>query len=226
MSKNGEVYDRDINLTGIVNYARLSSLKEESFPLHGIWVYSGAQRSGKTLNMIHTLIEIHEKYPEALIISNINLYGIPHEIYRGFEDFEKYNNGQKGIVFVIDEIQSLFSSLESKNVPLSQLAVWSQNGKNRRVILGTSQRFTRISKAIREQCRFHIECRDFFLFRLYRVLDATLYNDDGEYLGNTPNYKFYIPKVEAMLAYNTHEIVERPEEEKQNVSNKYFSRNN
>lgn len=222
MSKNGEVYERSLNLLGAGDYLRLSMLKEESFPLHGIWVYSGAQRSGKTLNMIHTLREIHEKYPAALIVSNINLYGIPHEIYRDFTDFDKYHNGQNGIVFVIDEIQSLFSSLESKNVPPSQLAVWSQNGKNRRVILGTSQRFTRISKAIREQCRFHIECRDFFLFKLYRVLDATLYNDDGDYTGNVPPYRPYIPKVEAMLSYNTHEIVQR--ESDKNVSNTNFHR--
>lgn len=224
MSKRGEVYDRDLNLGGMPDFLRLSELKEESFPLHGIWVYSGAQRSGKTLNMIHTLREIHERYPKALIVSNINLYGIPHEIYQGFNDFDKYHNGQDGIVFVIDEIQSLFSSLESKNVPPSQLAVWSQNGKNRRVILGTSQRFTRISKAIREQCRFHIECRDFFFFRRYRLLDATLYNDDGEYTGDIPNWKFYIPKVEAMLSYNTHEIVQRESEE--NVSNNYIRRTN
>lgn len=209
MARGGQVYDRELNLGGMRDYLQLSQLKEEPFPLHGIWIYSGAQRSGKTLNMIHTLREIHEKYPEALIVSNINLYGIPHEIYRDFKDFDKYHNGQKGIVFVIDEIQSLFSSLESKNVPPSQLAVWSQNGKNRRVILGTSQRFTRISKAIREQCRFHIECRDFIILKRYRLLDATLYNDDGDYTGQLPPWKFYIPKVEAMLSYNTHEIVQR-----------------
>lgn len=209
MSKGGEVWDRDLNLGGLPDFLRLNNNKVESFPLHGIWIYSGAQRSGKTLNMIHTLKEIHEKYPKALIVSNINLYGIPHEIYTDFSDIDKYTNGQDGTVFVIDEIQSLFSSLESKNVPPSQLAVWSQNGKNRRVILGTSQRFTRISKAIREQCRFHIECRDFFIFRCYRLLDATLYDDDGNYTGKLPAWKFYIPKVDVMLSYNTHEIVTR-----------------
>ncbi len=209
MSKSGEVYERDLNLGGVVDYLRLSSNKVESFPLHGIWVYSGAQRSGKTLNMIHTVREIHERYPKAIFVSNINLYGIPHEIYQGMEDFEKYDNGQDGIVFVIDEIQSLFSSLESKHVSPMQLQVWSQNAKNRRVILGTSQRFTRISKAIREQCRFHIECREFFILRRYRVLDATLYDDDGNYTGDPKMWSFYIPKVEAMLSYNTHQMVKR-----------------
>lgn len=217
MSKNGEVYERDLNLGGVVDYLRLSANKVESFPLHGIWVYSGAQRSGKTLNMIHTIREIHERYPKAIFVSNINLYGIPHEIYSGFQDFEKYDNGQDGIVFVIDEIQSLFSSMESKNVPPSQLQVWSQNGKNRRVILGTSQRFTRISKAIREQCRFHIECREFLILRRYRILDATLYDDNGEYIGDRKRWSFYIPKVDAMLSYNTHQMVKRGDQ--YNVSN-------
>lgn len=209
MSKSGEVWERDTNLSGAIDFLRLSANKVESFPLYGIWIYSGAQRSGKTLNMIHTLNEIHQKYPKARIISNINLYGIPHDIYNDFSDFDRYTNGQDGAVFVIDEIQSLFSSLESKNVPPSQLAVWAQNGKNRRVILGTSQRFTRISKAIREQCRFHIECRESFIFRKYRLLDATLYNDNGDYMGDVPRWRFYIPKVDAMLSYNTHEVVQR-----------------
>ena len=208
MSTAREEYERDLNLRGADDFLRLNRLKEEAFPLHGIWIYSGAQRSGKTLNMIHTLLEIHDRYPDALIVSNINLYGIPHEIYHDFTDFDRYHNGQKGIVFVIDEIQALFSSLESKGVPPSQLAVWAQNGKNRRVILGTSQRFTRISKGIREQCRLHIECREFLFFRSYRVLDATLYDDDGKYTGDMPRWRFYVPHVDAMLSYNTHEIVQ------------------
>ena len=219
MSRQKEVYTRDLNLKGVGEYLYLSKMKEEYFPLHGIWVYSGAQGSGKTLNMIHTAIEIHRRFPKALFVSNINLYGIPHEIYTGFDCFDKYHNGQNGVVFLIDEIQSLFSSLESKNVPPSQLGVWAQNRKNRRVILGTSQRFTRISKAVREQCRFHIECQPFILFKRYRILDASLYNDDGDYTGNIPPWRFYIPKVEAMLAYNTHEIIHRESEEKQYVFN-------
>lgn len=204
-----EVWQRRLNLSGAGDYLKLQSLKVDPFPLHGIWIYSGPQRSGKTLNMIHTLREIHDRYPNAMIVSNINLYGIPHEIYNDFTDFDRYKNGQDGIVFVIDEIQSLFSSLESKNVPPSQLGVWAQNGKQKRVILGTSQRFTRISKAIREQCRFHIECRPFLLFKQYRLLDATLYNDVGDYTGKFPPWKFYIPEVSAMLSYNTHELVHR-----------------
>lgn len=199
MSKHGDVLDRDLNLGGIVDYLSMTVGKVDPFPLSGIWIYSGAQGSGKTLN-------------------NINLYGIPHEIYTGFECFDKYNNGSKGIVYVIDEIQSLFSSLESKNVPLSQLTVWSQNRKNRRVILGTSQRFSRIQKPIREQCIYHIECRQFLFFKMYRVLDATLYDDDGKYIGDNVIWKPYIPKVEAMLKYNTLEVVQRDQMEGNNVS--------
>lgn len=227
MSRHGDVFDRDLNLLGLRDTMYMKRFKDDSFPLHGIWVYSGAQGSGKTLNMIHTVLEIRKKFPKALIVSNINLYGIPHEIYQGIQDFDKYHNGQDGIVFVIDEIQTLFSSLESKNMSPSQLTVWSQNRKNRRVILGTSQRFTRIAKAIREQCFYHIECRDFLLFKLYRVLDATLYDDDGKYVGNPVLYKPYIPKVEAMLKYNTLEVVQRDsEEDNHNVFNRNIRRVN
>lgn len=60
MSRHGEVYDRDLNLTGIRDTLYMKRLKDDSFPLHGIWVYSGSQGSGKTLNMIHTLLEIRK----------------------------------------------------------------------------------------------------------------------------------------------------------------------
>lgn len=205
--------DRDLNLKELPDVLRMKG-QDKGFPLSGIWVYSGSQGSGKTLNMIHTLIEIHEKFPKCKIVSNINLFGIPYEIYHDFNDFDRYANGHDGVCFVIDEIQTLFSSLESKNVPLSQLEVWSQNRKNRRVILGTSQRFTRISKPIREQCKFHIECRNIAFLRLYRVLDATLYNDDGDYTGKKPYYKPYIPTIKSFLSYNTYEVVERDPEVK------------
>lgn len=61
--------------------------------------------------------------------------------YTGIECFSKYNNGSKGLIFIIDEIQTLYSSLESAKMPVTDLTVWSQNRKNKRVILGTSQRF-------------------------------------------------------------------------------------
>lgn len=202
----------DLNLRGIPDTIAENTLKtKDPFPYAGMWLFSGAQGSGKTLLMMHLLKQISEDCPEALIVSNISIYGLPSIPYTGIEDFEKYNNGAKGIIFVIDEIHTLFNSLESKNMPLSTMQVWCQNRKNRRLILGTSQRFTRISKGIREQATWNYECRKGILnlFYSYRVFDGSSYDDNGEYTEEMPKLNFYVPKVSVMRMYNTLEVVTR-----------------
>ena len=161
--------------------------------------------------MMHMVQDILKQCPDCMIVSNINIFGVPCVPYRGIDDFEKYNNGQKGIIFVIDEIHILFNALESKNMPLSTMQVWAQNRKNRRLILGTSQRFTRVAKGVREQTTWNYECTRPLLNLLYsyRVYDGGNYDDKGNYIGEQPRRQFYFPRVSAMRMYNTLEVVNR-----------------
>lgn len=187
-----------------------SFAKIHQFPYSGLWLFTGAQGNGKTLLLMHVLSEMIKEYPDALVVSNISIYGIPCIPYTGIKDFDKYSNGEKGIIFVIDEIHTLFNSLESEKMPLSTVQVWSQNRKNRRVILGTSQRFNRVAKAIREQTKLLYVCYPPFLsFRSYSCFDATLFNDDGEYTGPRESRHFYVPSFNIMTKYNTLEVVKR-----------------
>lgn len=207
------VLERPLGLKNIPDYLRASQMKSENeFPYSGIWVFTGGQGTGKTLQLMHTLKAMHDEYPDALIISNISIFGVPCIPYEGLEDFERYYNGQKGIIYVLDEIQTLFNSIESRNMPSSSLAIWSQNRKNRRVILGTSQRFSRIAKGLREQTRYNIECRSsLFFFYRYRVLDGYKYDDDGNYQldddEKMPSWNWFVPKFSVMSMYNTLEVV-------------------
>ena len=187
----------------------------KGFPYQGLWLFSGSQGFGKSLTLMGVLREMHAQYPDARIISNISIFGLPCEPYQGVEDFNK-SNGADGIIYVIDEIHTLFNSLESKSMPLSTVQVWCQNRKNRRVILGTSQRFTRVAKPIREQCNLHYEClRPFFgIIRRYRVLDGSCYDDSGRYISNDGRYPrphWYIPSFNVLTGYNTLEVVKRNE---------------
>lgn len=201
----------ETNLIGISSYLRESDLKRDrkEFPYQGLWIFSGAQGSGKTLLMMHLVAEMHKQYPDAIIVSNISIFGLPCVPFRGIEDFEKYKNGEKGVIFIIDEIHTLWSSLQSAKMPESTLTVWSQNRKNRRVILGTSQRFTRVAKGIREQTLYNYECtKPFLCFYRYRIIEADLYDDQGKYTGESlPGWSMYIPRVNVMRMYNTLEVV-------------------
>lgn len=202
----------NINSLGILDVMAENTLKKgHQFPYDGIWAFSGSQGSGKTLLMMHLVRQMHEDFPDSMIISNISIFGMPCIPFTGTDDFEKYTNGDKGIIFVIDEIDKLYNSLESKNIPLSSMQIWSQNRKNRRVICGTSQRFTRCAKGLREQAKYNYECRRPLLNVIYsyRVFDGSDYDDNGKYLGEEPKRHFYVPSVSTMRMYNTLEVVKR-----------------
>lgn len=207
---------QDLNIEGLMALDReLQVKKGNEFGYAGIWLFTGAQGSGKTLLLMHTLRQMMMEFPEAIVVSNISIYGVPSYVYKGIEDFDKYNNGAKGTIFVIDEIHTLFSSLQSANMPESTLTVWSQNRKNRRVILGTSQRFTRVAKGIREQTTYNYECTRPIFNRLYsyRIKEGDQYDDSGKYIGEETQRFWYIPKVSVMRMYNTLEVVTKPTEE-------------
>lgn len=211
-----EYYQPDFDLKNIPDVIRSRLLKEdEGFPYAGMWLFTGAQGSGKTLLLMHMVKQIHEEYPEALIVSNISIFGIPCIPYTGISDFDKYNNGSKGVIFIIDEIHILFNALESAKMPLSTMQVWAQNRKNRRLILGTTQRFSRAAKGVREQTTWHYECRRplFWCLYRYRVFDGAKYDDNGKYVldddEKMPKFSFYIPKLSVMTMYNTLEVVKR-----------------
>lgn len=203
----------ETNIKGIIPLLEEQTLKNDtSFPYSGLWLFTGTQGSGKTLLMMHLLKIIHTQYPKAIILSDISIYGIPSIPYTGIEDIEKYSNGKDGLIVVLDEIHTLFNSLESKNMPLNQMQVWCQNRKNIRLILATSQRFTRVGKPVREQANLNYECKKPLPFLYaYRVKDAQDYDDNGNYLGDVENYNYYVPNVKVMRMYNTLEIVKREE---------------
>lgn len=81
----------DINLGGISSYTeeRIFCKTDNAFGYSGIWLFTGSQGSGKTLLLMETLKKMHEEYPDALIISNISVFGIPCIPYTGISDFGK-----------------------------------------------------------------------------------------------------------------------------------------
>lgn len=161
----------------------------------GIWLFCGPQGSGKTLSAIECLQKMCLEYPKALVVSNIEInkeaLGIKNRIipFVDYAQLTQHSNGIYGIIFVLDEIHVLWNSLESKDIPISEMATFCQMRKDRRVILGTAQVYGRVAKPIREQLQYVIDCKNFFnLVQYNKVIDPSecIEKDghiDGKHLG-------------------------------------------
>lgn len=142
----------------------------------GIWVFCGPQGSGKTLSAVKCLREMCNQYPRALVVSNIELKNFDRPVipFTDYRQLVEMTNGVEGIIFFLDEIHVLWNSLESKEIPVSEMACFCQMRKDRRVILGTSQVYGRIAKPIREQLQYIVNCRNFLnLIQFNQILDPS-----------------------------------------------------
>lgn len=175
----------------------------------GINIFCGPQGSGKTLSMIHYFRDLIKDYPNAIVVTNINFnFEIPNKIieYSGFDDF-KIENGIFGVVYVLDEIHLILNSLESKGVPLSIIVELSQQRKQRKLILGTSQVYSRMAKPLREQIKNCIICKNFFnLLQFNYLIDAfnTEEGSDGKLKYKKLKCSFFFHRKGDYLAYDTY----------------------
>ena len=74
------------------------------------------------------------------------------------DDLSRYENMSEGVIYLIDEIQLYFNSLESKNINPEVMTEISQQRKQRKHIVCTSQVFGRMAKPLREQFSSVILC--------------------------------------------------------------------
>lgn len=140
----------------------------------GTMIFSGKQGSGKTLTAVKYVKYLKELYPKSIIVSNVEIKGIDVIEYKGIQSLTDINNDDKGVIYLIDEIHLEWNSLESKSIPIEVFTEISQQRKQRKHIIGTSQLFTRVAKPFREQVERVVMCRNYF--------DILQYNEvtDGE----------------------------------------------
>ena len=135
----------------------------EFFKYQGLIVFEGRQGSGKTMSMVEFIMRMQEEYPLAKTTTNFGLISQNKEL-KDWKMLIDYKNDMQGVIVGMDELQNWFSSNDSKNFPPEMLGIITQNRKNRRIILGTSQNFYLLAKAIRSQATEVRRCTT--LFRL------------------------------------------------------------
>ena len=134
----------------------------EYFSPDGLVVFCGGQGAGKTLSAVRYIDRLCKKYPAAILVSNIylNIPSYKGDVlpYEGITEVAKLDNGYKGIICFIDEIQAEFNSLESAKIHPSVIQTISQQRKRRLHVVGTTQLFKRLAKPWREQCNVCVDC--------------------------------------------------------------------
>ena len=178
------------------------------FKYQGLIIYEGNQGSGKTSTMVRDALLMKQEYPEAKLMSNFEIKGEDKKLMH-WRQLIDYKNGHKGVIVCMDELQNWFSSKQSKNFPPEMLSVVTQNRKNRRVIMGTAQRFYMLAKDIRTQCTEVRKCTTLFgcitiVLRKEPVLDSE---------GNVIEYKgkgiyFHVHNQKLRDSYDTYRVVE------------------
>lgn len=125
----------------------------KSFKDYGLTLFTGRQGAGKTMTLVFEAERYRAKFPNLYICSN---FGYIHENEPLLElsDIAKAalrakDQKKDGVLILWDEIQNDFDSFSKVN--RDTLAVVTQQRKQKIKILGTSQVFTRVSKALREQ---------------------------------------------------------------------------
>lgn len=140
------------------------------FKPYGVHMIAGEQGSGKTVTVAYLLLKYQEMYPQLKVKTNFNYRYQTGEITH-WKDLVNSNNGTFGEIDVIDEIQNWFSSLQSKDFPPEMLSEVTQQRKQRKMILGTAQVFSRVAKPLREQVFLLYE--PITLFRCLTIVKVT-----------------------------------------------------
>lgn len=163
------------------------------FKPEGITIFSGSQGDGKSLSAVQFCKKILNDYPNAIFCTNLHVSGVLNKQieFQGLDDLETVSNGEMGVVYLIDEIQNYLNSLLSKDVPLSTIVNLTQQRKQRKLIVGTTQVYGRMAKPLREQVKNVVLCHKVLGFiQFNRLIDSMQTQEVNGQLVTVPKKSF------------------------------------
>lgn len=130
------------------------------FPV-GSRVYKGFQGSGKTLSMVKYALDISKAFPNSKIYSNVIIKGIDNYKYiendNVLEEALSISNGTSGVLVLLDEAHLYFN--KKSGISLDVLTAISQQRKDRRRIVFSSQIWEELDISLRKQVKEIVSCR-------------------------------------------------------------------
>lgn len=187
----------------------------DKLPVNGIMCFCGEQGSGKTLCAVRYVYNLARSFPDLVLCTNINIsVDLPCTVveYTGVEQMISLDNGEYGVVFLIDEMHLEFNSLESKGMDAHTFELVSQQRKARKHIVGTSQVFGRLAKPFREQFKLAVLCKNYFgsLFiqDVFRARNVA-YEDDIKTELDFAYRKSFFASPDYYKMYDTSQVIKR-----------------
>jgi len=208
-----------VDLISTIKYKReFKKNHPDYFDPDGLITFCGSQGKGKTLSAVQYCLKILEAYPKCMFFTNVEISGVPHP-ERVFEytgiDCLKVENGEFGILYLIDEIHLEWNSLESKNITIEEMTEFAQQRKQRKHIVGTSQVFMRIAKPLREQMKYVVLCKNFLgLIQMNTLIDGDTVQETSEGVKfDTLCRKFWFHYPKLYKCYDTYAKMKRYKKE-------------
>lgn len=187
----------------------------EYFDPEGLLIFCGEQGSGKTLSAVQYVKKLCEAYPLAILCTNVAIEGLPESTrvieYDGLDCLKSLENGYAGVIYLIDEIHLEFNSLESKNIDIEVMIEVSQQRKQRKHIVGTTQVYGRLAKPFREQIRNVVLCSNFFkVFQFNRLIDGSKsHEENGKLITDTCRSFLWVHSPALYDCYDTYAKMKR-----------------
>lgn len=184
---------------------------KNSFP-DGMFVYKNQQGSGKTTSMVYDGLEIVKQFPDCKVFANLNIKNLDYTPFKSVGELLnvlRFNNGQKGVLILLDEGQNYFN--KKNGVPIDIMTQLCQNRKNRRCILMTSQIWDDLDVALRKQVKRVINVSNFLNIQINRYYNGyTLKYDKktNDYIADKIFTKIFKRNNELLNRFDTFEIIE------------------
>lgn len=124
----------------------------------GLNIYVGMFGKGKTLSATKYVIEQANRY-KLNVISNIKLNGIE---YVPLTNWKQIVDCDGNTIILIDEISTVFNSRNWKDFNINLLFQLLQCRKNKKMIVGTAQRFSHVDKLLRDITYNVIDCNKYW----------------------------------------------------------------
>lgn len=186
--------------------------KKPVFP-SGSRVYKGFQGSGKTISCVAYAFYIQKLCPNAVIFSNIHIRGLKNYHYfndnLGLSKALEFSNGLDGVLVLIDEAHLFFNKKDG--ISLDVLTAISQQRKDLRRIVFTSQIWEELDISLRKQVKEIVSCNCFLGFLQFnQVSDGETLTYDklkNEYVAKKIRFEVFKHNNKLYNAYDTRQKI-------------------